>query len=48
MVLFDKTAESLEDFVENMVKGAINVAEDIEDLAEEFDEGLPEIATRID
>jgi hypothetical protein len=31
-----------------MVKGAINVAENIEDLVEEFDEDLPEIATRID
>jgi vacuolar-type H+-ATPase subunit I/STV1 len=48
VVLFEKTSESLTDFIENMVKGKINVAENIDDLVEEFDEDLPEIATRID
>lgn len=48
VILFDKTMDSLEDFVENMVEGEINVAEDIEDLVDTFDEDLPEIVSRVD
>lgn len=34
VVLFDKTSLSLEEFIDNMVEGNMNIAHDIEELAE--------------
>lgn len=49
MIQFDKTTESLEDFVEKMCPGEIHVKEDLFDEAlEEFEEEMPEIAREVD
>lgn len=41
VILFDKTKESLKDFVSKMVRGTITVAEDIEERVVEFDQEMP-------
>jgi hypothetical protein len=48
VVLFDNKVDSLKDFVDEFVKGEINISEDIEERLEEFDENLHEAASQVD
>jgi hypothetical protein len=48
VVLFDNDVDSLKDFVDEFVKGEINISEDIEERLEEFDDNLHEAASQID
>jgi hypothetical protein len=45
VVLFDKTIESLEEFVGEIERGNVKIAEDIEDLVENFEEDLPSMVS---
>ena len=40
MILFDKTKESLDDFVKNFVRGNVHFAEDLDEKLESLDEDL--------
>jgi hypothetical protein len=44
VILFDNTADSLQEFVDSFVEGEAHIVENIEERVEEFDEGLPTIA----
>jgi len=44
VIKFNKTQESLESFVKNMVHGKINFVEDLDDALEYLDNDMPEIA----
>ena len=41
VVLFNKTSNSLEEFIANMVEGDMNIAPSIKELAVEYEEELP-------
>ena len=48
IILFDRTQESLQDFVASMVPGEIKIVDNIDEALVEFDEGLPSIAKNVD
>jgi len=48
VIKFDYTAESLKDFVANMVEGDIHIPEDMDDRLDEFDCELPRVAKQVD
>ena len=45
VVLFDKSIDSLKEFVGEIERGKVKIAEDIEDLIEDFEEDLPEMVS---
>ena len=48
VIEFDNTVESLQDFVDNMVRGTITITEDIDEALENIDEGMSAIAKNVD
>jgi len=48
IILFDKTKESLEEFVTSIIPGNIKIVEDMEEAIDEFEEEMTEATQNVD